>query len=104
MTTAADQEYRVRFRIQPKEKLASEMEIGLWRRPVNGTDKDAVWWPMMDNVIGMEARYWDANLNSYLEAWRDLGRRPALIRLRIWRKGDTFPYEAVLKVPSAVVQ
>jgi hypothetical protein len=33
-----------------------------------------------------------------------VGRRPSLVRLRIWRKGDVYPYESILKVPSAVVQ
>jgi prepilin-type N-terminal cleavage/methylation domain-containing protein len=114
MTTAATGEYRVQLRIMPLKNQSSKYEIGLWRRPAlldtagglvaGGSDKDADWVPLLQNVDGMMIRYWDARLNQPVDKWVDQAARPSFVMLSIWRGGDPMPYEAVLTVPAALSQ
>ena len=52
----------------------------------------------------MEIRYYDPRVNGYVERWNDQNARPSLVRIRVWRKPDDAPYEAVLSVPAANLQ
>ena len=114
MTTAASGEYRVKLRIQPITKDSNKYEIGYWRRPAlletsgglvaGGSDKDATWVPLLQNVTGLTIRYWDARLGQVLDSWRDQAARPSFVILSILREGEESPYEAVLNVPAAMTQ
>jgi hypothetical protein len=111
MTTAARGEYRVKLRIQPVEKNSDKEEIGFWRRPAlldteaglvaGGSDKDATWVPLLQNVTALRLRYWDERLGQLLDNWRDPAVRPSFVIISITREGDQAPYEAVLRVPSS---
>jgi hypothetical protein len=114
MTTAATGEYRVQLRIMPLKNDSSKFEIGLWRRPAlldtaggliaGGSDKDADWVPLLQDVDGMMIRYWDGRLNQPIDKWVDQAARPSFVKLSIWRLGDPVPYEACLMVPAALTQ
>jgi hypothetical protein len=114
MTTAASGEYRVKLRIQPVEKFSNKYEIGLWRRPAlldtaeglvaGGSDKDATWVPLLQNVASMRIRYWDQRLGQLIDSWRDPAVRPAFVILSITQVGEETPYEAVLRIPVSAVQ
>lgn len=104
LTTAAPDEYRVTLAIQPIEKTSKELEIGLRRRRVDAQDESYSWLPLLRNVVAMEIRYFDPRQNAWVERWRDPAARPAVVRLRIWRRADTPPVEAVLPVPSSQVR
>ena len=114
MTTAVSGEYRVKLRMQPLKDNQSKYEIGLWRRPAlldtesgliaGGSDKDATWVPLLQNVTGLTIRYWDARMGQLLDSWRDQAARPSFVILSILREGEESPYEAVLSVPAAMTQ
>ena len=114
MTTAATGEYRVKLRIQPIEKDSNKYEIGLWRRPAlldtdggliaGGSDKDATWVPLLQNVKALRLRYWDPRLGQSLDNWRDPAVRPAFVIMSITPENEDVPYEAVLRIPSAQVR
>jgi prepilin-type N-terminal cleavage/methylation domain-containing protein len=114
MTTAATGEYRVQLRIMPLKNNPSKYEIGLWRRPAlldtetglvqGGSDKDADWVPLLQDVDGLMIRYWDGLLNQATDKWVDQAKRPVFITVSIWRTGEAVPYEAVLTVPVALTQ
>jgi prepilin-type N-terminal cleavage/methylation domain-containing protein len=114
MTTAASGEFRVKLRIQPVEKNSSQYEIGFWRRPVlldtagglvaGGSDRDATWVPLLQNVVALRIRYWDQRLGQLLDSWRDPAARPAFIIMSITKEGEESPYEAVLRIPSSNAQ
>lgn len=111
MTTAATGEYRVKLKIQPVEKSSTKYEIGLWRRPAlldtadglvaGGSDKDATWVPLLQNVTALRLRYWDERLGQLLDNWRDPAARPSFVIMSVTREGEEMPYEAVLRVPSS---
>ncbi|MEO6785424.1 MAG: prepilin-type N-terminal cleavage/methylation domain-containing protein [Chthoniobacteraceae bacterium] len=114
MTTAATGEYRVKLRIQPIEKNSNKYEIGFWRRPAlletstglveGGSDNDATWVPLMQNVAALRIRYWDSRLGQLLDSWRDPNVKPAFVIMSITLEGESIPYEAVLRIPVSAVQ
>lgn len=117
MTTAASGEFRVTLTVQPVSEKASETELGLRRQPSDpkdqtiaetlkrgSGDKKYNWLPLVRPMAALEVRYFDARLNAWTDAWTDPNFRPALVRVRLWRRADDAPVEAVLPVPSAHLQ
>jgi prepilin-type N-terminal cleavage/methylation domain-containing protein len=104
LTTAALGEYRVTLELKPVEKTSAELELGLRRRPVDGTEKDDTWISLMRPVVALEIRYFHPQLNAWVERWNDQNRRPSLVRVSITRSLDEPPYEAVLTLPAANLQ
>ena len=103
MSGAAEGEWFTTLAIQ-RNKTTREMEIGLRRRPIEAKESEYDWWPLLRNVNGIEIRYFDPRLNSWIERWNDKNTRPGLVRLRIWRSADDPPYEAIVAIPSANLQ
>jgi len=114
MTTAASGEYQVRLRIQPVVKFSNQYEIGLWRRPVlldtdgglvaGGSDDDATWVPLLQNVKALRIRYWDQRIGQAIDSWRDPTARPAFVIVSITPDSEDVPYEAVLRIPTAQIR
>jgi prepilin-type N-terminal cleavage/methylation domain-containing protein len=104
LTTAALGEYRVTLELKPVEKTSAELELGLRRRPVEGTEKDDTWISLMRPVVALEIRYFHPQLNAWVERWNDQNRRPSLVRISITRNLEEPPYEAVLTLPTANLQ
>ena len=96
---------------------SAETELGLRRKPIDplaaidstqparggGTDKYN-WVPLIRPMAALEIRYFSVQLNAWQDAWTDENRRPDLVRVRLWKRADEPPVEAVLAVPSARVQ
>lgn len=115
MTTAAPGEFRVTMTVQPVDAKSRETELGLRRQPTDPKDHTGQfnrgsggnkyhWLPLLRPVAALEIRYFDARLGDWVEAWTDPIRRPDLVRVRLWRRADDAPVEAVLAVPSTRVQ
>ena len=104
-TKAAEGEWYSTLTIQ-RNKTTRELEIGLRRRPIDAKEADYKWWPLLRGVSALEVRYFDKRLgaNGWVARWPDKTTRPSLVRIRIWREGDTPAYEAVIAVPSANLQ
>jgi type II secretory pathway pseudopilin PulG len=117
MTAAASGEFRVTLTVQPVDEKSSETELGLRRQPIDpkdqaiatelkrgGGDKKYNWLPLVRPMAALEIRYFDARINAWTDAWTDPSRRPELVRVRLWKRADDEPVEAVLAVPSARLQ
>jgi prepilin-type N-terminal cleavage/methylation domain-containing protein len=104
MTTAATGQYRVTLELRPVTKTSAELELGIRRRPVDGTDKDETWVSLMRPVEALEIRYFHPQLNAWVDRWNDQNRRPSVVRVSITRKLDEPPYEAVLRLPATNLQ
>jgi prepilin-type N-terminal cleavage/methylation domain-containing protein len=112
LTTAARGEYRVTLTIQPVTERSAETELGLRRQPVDfmkapaeelnrgGAGSRYHWLPLVRPAAALEIRYFDPAQKQWVDAWADSGRRPSLVRLRLWKRADEPPVEAVLPVPS----
>lgn len=114
LTAAASGEYRVKLRIQPVEKNSAKYEIGFWRQPAlietaeglvpGGSDKDATWVPLLQNVSALRLRYWDPRLNQLRDSWNEATMKPSFVIMSITLDGEAAPYESVLRIPISAVQ
>jgi len=117
LTTAATGEFRVTMTVQPVSAQSRETELGLRRRfidplaavetggPTRGAGKEAYnWVPLIRPMAALEVRYFDRQTNAWQDAWRDPSRRPELVRIRLWKRADEPPIEAVLPIASARMQ
>jgi prepilin-type N-terminal cleavage/methylation domain-containing protein len=117
LTTAAPGQYRVTLTVQPVKENGSETELGLRRKPIDpteaidttqpvrgqGTDQYN-WVPLIRPMAALEVRYFNQRVNAWQDTWNDPNRRPDLVRVRLWKRTDEPPVEAVLAVPSAKLQ
>jgi len=116
LTTVASGDFRVTLTVQPVSERSSETELGLRRQPVEMKDIEAGelnrggsgakynWLPLIRPLAALEVRYFDPAQKTWVEAWTDPGRRPNLVRVRLWKRAGEPPMEAVLPVPSGHLQ
>lgn len=100
LTKNAIGDYKVTLLLKRPERSA-QLQLGAWRVRADGTDKEGDWVPLINNVSGLEIRYFDLRMNGWLEKWTDLRARPSLVRVRLWRANATEPYEVVLTLPAS---
>jgi prepilin-type N-terminal cleavage/methylation domain-containing protein len=113
LTTAATGEYKVTLTVQPVDSGSAETELGLRRQPAPG-NKSSVellrgsneagrynWQSLIRPMAALEIRYYDTQSHSWTDQWTDENRRPGLVRLRLQKRSDDAPIEAVISVPSA---
>jgi hypothetical protein len=112
LTTAAPGNFKVTLAVQPINEGSTETELGLRRQPAPGNtasinlDRGGAggrydWLPLIRPMAAVEIRYFDPLDNSWKDKWTDEGRRPPLLRLRLWKHADDAPLEAMIRVPSA---
>ena len=104
MTGAAIGDYKVTFQLRPRDERGSVYDLGLRRQSFDGPQDEWNWLPLIEDVASLRIRYFDQRLNAPVERWNDPNARPVLISVTIWKKLDEAPYEAVLTVPSAMLQ
>jgi prepilin-type N-terminal cleavage/methylation domain-containing protein len=98
LTRYAPGEFRVSMRLRPVEDKADQMELGFTRRPletVEGSADGETWIPLLDNVRGLQIRYFDPRLNVWVDKWNP-GILPRLISLVIDRPDRSVPFEAII--------
>jgi prepilin-type N-terminal cleavage/methylation domain-containing protein len=99
-TQSAEGPWKVTLILRPDDKT-NTYTLGLLRQVPGNNSKEENWLPLLPNVDAIEIHYFDQRLNVWLEKWSDAQSRPALVRLRIWRKDQTVPYEAVIELPPS---
>lgn len=73
-TRYAPGEYIVRMRMQPVKEGNNTMEIGLLRKPrdtAEGSTEGVSWVPLLEDVRGIQVRYFDPRVNVWKENWTD---------------------------------
>ena len=91
-------EFRVSLRMRPVGDKADQMELGFIRRPLEtaeGSSEGETWVPLLDNVRGLQIRYFDPRLNVWVDKWNP-GILPRLISLVIERPNRSVPFEAII--------
>ncbi len=117
LTTAAAGEFQVTMTVQPVSAQSRETELGLRRRfidplaaiettePTRGAGTAAYnWVPLIRPMAAFEVRYFDRQINAWQDAWRDPQRRPDLVRVRLWKRADEPPIEAIVPIAAARMQ
>jgi prepilin-type N-terminal cleavage/methylation domain-containing protein len=90
-------DYTVKMTVQPNT-ATNQNDLGIWRSlPDDPTPQN--WLTLLPNVSGLEIRYYDPNLNAWVDTWSDQKNRPTMVRFRIWRGTDISPYESIVSMP-----
>ena len=97
-TQAASGQWKVTLILRPQGKTYT---LGLLRQSSGSNSSEENWLPLLPNVDAVEIRFFDQRVNVWLDKWADTNTRPSLVRVRIWRTGQTAPYEAVIELPPA---
>jgi len=98
LTQNATGEYVVTLTVR-RDTRARRSWLSLRRAADKSEAPQPNWFDLLDQVDGIQFRYFDPRQNSWLVRWTDPASRPALIRMRVWQEKDPVPYEAVLTVP-----
>ena len=99
LTRYANIDYVVSMRLRPEPKNTDRLDLGFIRRPVGdqaATDVHESWIPLLQNVEGLEIRYFDPRLNVWQDRWTDNVALPRLVRISIARKDSTIPWQAII--------
>ncbi len=99
LTRYAGNDYIVSMSLRPEPKNPDRLDLGFNRRPANdqaATDVHESWIPLLQNVEGLEIRYFDPRLNVWQERWTDNVALPRLVRLTVARKDSSIPWEAII--------
>ena len=105
LTSAAPEaDYAVTLTIQPSTTNSRQQELGIRRRLVTEVDSAYEWIRLLPDIAALEFRYFHPSIGAWLERWDDANSRPALVRMKVWRRANEEPYEVVLPVPSHKIQ
>jgi len=99
LTRYANDDYTVSMRLRADAKNADQLDLGFIRRPVDdqaATNVHESWIPLLQNVQGLEIRYFDPRLNVWQERWTDNVALPRLVRVTVARKDSTIPWQAII--------
>jgi len=99
MTRYASGEYVVSLRLQ-SQKNSDRLDLGLLRTRRNDsvtTEVEESWIPLIDNVRGLQIRYFDAQFNVWKDSWKE-SRLPHLVKLTVGRFEAGVPWEAVIPI------
>ncbi len=98
LTRYSRSECTVAMRVQP-EKGSDRLDLGLLRKPkddLDFTDVHESWVPLLENVRGLQIRYFDARLNGWVTRWTDTVTLPRLVKVTIDRNDAAIPWEAII--------
>lgn len=100
LTRYAPGEFLVSMRLRRVDDKADQMELGFLRKPVEtaeGSAEGETWVPLLDDVRGLQIRYFDPRLNAWVDKWNPgPGMLPRLISLVIDRTDRSVPFEAII--------
>jgi hypothetical protein len=97
-TENAPGSWKVTLILRAQEK-SNTSTLGVLRQVPDNSKADLNWLPLLPNVDALQVRYYDTRLNAWLDKWSDAQSRPSLIQVRVWRTGETVPYEKVIELP-----
>lgn len=106
LTRYAPGEFLVSLRLKRSEK-GDKMELGVMRKPrddAEGSAEGESWVPLLDDVRGLQIRYFDPRLPAWVERWTDARVLPRLVRLVIGRPDRSEPMEAIIALGRTPLQ
>ncbi len=105
LTAAApESDYAVTLTLQPSTTTSRQQDLGIRRRLTTEVDSAYEWVTLLPDIAALEFRYFHPSIGAWLERWDDANSRPALVRMKVWRRANQEPYEVVLPVPSHKIQ
>ena len=99
LTRYAAGDFRVSLRLQPENSKSKRLDLGFLREPQNdsgiGQEQES-WVPLIKNVSSLQIRYFDPQLNAWVDRWSNAFRLPRLVKLTVGRPDATVPWEAII--------
>jgi prepilin-type N-terminal cleavage/methylation domain-containing protein len=99
LTRYAPTDFTVALRLQPEKKDSDRLDLGLLRKPKNDqavTDVHESWVPLLENVKGLQIRFFDSRLNVWVTRWSDTVTLPRLVKVTVDRNDAAVPWEAII--------
>jgi len=99
MTRHAPGDFIVWLRLQPENEKSGRLDLGLLRKPQNDSDigeGHETWVPLIKNVSSLQIRYFDPQLNVWVDRWSNAFKLPRLVKLTVGRPGAAVPWEAII--------
>ena len=99
LTRYAPADCTVALRLQPENNKSDRLDLGLLRKPkddLDFTELHESWVPLVENVRGLQIRFFDARLNVWVTRWTDTVTLPRLIKVTIERNDAGVPWEAII--------
>jgi prepilin-type N-terminal cleavage/methylation domain-containing protein len=106
-TRYAPGEYVVSMRLKRSETNNNKMDIGFMRKPrdtPDGSDEGQSWVPVLEDVRGLEIRYFDARLPAWVDKWTDTTVMPRLVKLVIGCPDRRQPLETIIALARTPLQ
>jgi prepilin-type N-terminal cleavage/methylation domain-containing protein len=99
LTRYAPGEFVVWLRLQPENNKSDRLDLGFLRRPQDDSgigSERASWVPLIKNISSLQIRYFDPQLNVWVDRWTDALRLPRLVKLTVGRTDSPVPWEAII--------
>jgi prepilin-type N-terminal cleavage/methylation domain-containing protein len=99
LTRYAPGEFVVWLRLQPENSKSDRLDLGFLRKPQNDSgigSEYASWIPLIKNVSSLQIRYFDPQINGWVDRWTDPLRLPRLVKLTVGRTDAAVPWEAII--------
>ncbi len=99
LTRYAPGDYTVWLRLQPENSRSDRLDLGFLRKPQNDSgigQEQETWVPLIKNVSSLQIRYFDPQLNAWVDRWSNAFRLPRLVKLTVGRPYAAVPWEAVI--------
>ena len=99
LTRYAPGDFIVWLRLQPENEKSGRLDLGLLRKPQNDSDigeGHETWVPLIKNVSSLQIRYFDPQLNVWVDRWSNAFKLPRLVKLTVGRPGAAVPWEAII--------
>jgi len=95
LTRYAPGQFTVSLRLQPENEKSDQLDLGFLRAPQDDSGQDT-WVPLIKNVSSLQIRYFDPQLNSWIDRWTNALRRPWLVKITVGRTDAREPWEAII--------
>ncbi|MFL6527101.1 MAG: prepilin-type N-terminal cleavage/methylation domain-containing protein [Chthoniobacterales bacterium] len=98
LTRYASGDFVVTLRMRESKTVRNTYDLGVTRQAAEetGGESPGSWFPLIENIRGIQIRYFDPRLNSWVERWTDTSTLPRLVKLDIARPDLSVPWEVII--------
>ncbi len=99
LTRYAPDDFTVWLRLRPENDSSNQLDLGLLRKPQIDSgigEEHESWVPLIKNVSSLEIRYFDPQVNVWVDRWSNAFRLPRLVKLTVGRPDASVPWEAII--------
>ena len=99
LTRYAPGDFTVTLALKPESEKSKRLDLGFLRKPKDDSgfgEGQETWVPLIKNVSSLQIRYFDPQLNTWVDRWSNAFKLPRLVKLTVGRPGAAVPWEAII--------